>query len=74
MEEIADFWDEHDLDTYWDETEEVVFEVRARKRRQVTLTPEIYEGIAAKAKAVGLLPETLINLWLAERLEQEKAA
>ena len=74
VEEIADFWDEHDLDAYWDETEDVTFEVRARQRRRVTLAPEIYEGVEAKAKAVGLLPETLVNLWLAERLEKEKAA
>lgn len=74
VEEISNFWDEHDLDAHWDETEEVAFEVRAKQRRLVTLAPEIYEQVQARAKATGLMPETLVNLWLAERLAKEKAA
>jgi len=42
-EEIAEFWDSHSLDDYWDQTREVAFEVRAKQRRRVTLAPEIYE-------------------------------
>ncbi|NOX63010.1 MAG: hypothetical protein GXP42_13870, partial [Chloroflexi bacterium] len=52
------------------------FEVRARRRRRVTLAPELYAELETQARARGLLPETLVNLWLAERLamEAEKAA
>jgi hypothetical protein len=28
VEEIAEFWDSHSLDDYWDQTREVEFEVR----------------------------------------------
>jgi len=34
----------------------------------VTLEPEVYKGIEVQARRRGVLPETLINLWLAERL------
>ena len=69
LEEIADFWDTHSLDDYWDETHEVAFEVRMQQRCRVTLTPEIYEKIERQARVQGILPETLVNLWLAERLQ-----
>jgi predicted nucleic acid-binding protein len=70
LEEIADFWDTHSLADYWDQTREVEFEVRAKRRRRVTLDPDVYARVAAQARARGLLPETLVNLWLAERLQE----
>ena len=74
LEEIADFWDTHSLADYWDQTYEVEFEVRAKRRRRVTLAPEVYAQLEVQARARGILPETLINLWLVERLVGEKAA
>ena len=69
LEEIADFWDTHSLADHWDETHEVAFEVRMQRKRRVTLTPEIYEKIERHAREQGVLPETLVNLWLAEHLQ-----
>ena len=69
LEEIADFWDTHSLADHWDETHEVDFEVRMQRKRRVTLTPEIYEKIERHAREQGILPETLVNLWLAEHLQ-----
>jgi len=68
--EIAEFWDTHSLADYWDQTYEVEFEVRARRRRRVTLDPEVYEKIETHARKRGVLPETLVNLWLSERLHE----
>ncbi|MCG2767893.1 MAG: BrnA antitoxin family protein [Anaerolineae bacterium] len=70
LEEIADFWDTHSLADYWDQTHEVEFEVRASRRRRVTLVPEVYARIEAQARERGILPETLVNLWLVERLQE----
>lgn len=70
LDEIAEFWEAHSLADYWDQTQEADFEVRAKRRRRVTLEPSIYEHIESQARARGLLPETLVNLWLAERLQQ----
>lgn len=74
LEEIAEFWDTHSTADYWDQTYEVEFEVRAPRRRRVTVDPEIYEQIEKQARVRGLLPETLINLWLVERLKTSPSA
>jgi hypothetical protein len=68
-EEIGDFWDEHSLADFWDHTHEVEFEVRAKRRRRVTLEPEVYRQIEEQARARGIAPETLVNVWLVERLQ-----
>lgn len=72
LEEIADFWDTHSLADYWDQTHEVEFELRVKRRQRVTLTPEVYEKVEAQARVLGVLPETLVNLWLAERFQEAK--
>jgi hypothetical protein len=72
-EEIGEFWDSHSLADHWDETHEVQFEVRAKRRRRITLDPQVYAQLEAEARARGVLPETLVNLWLAERLHGETA-
>jgi hypothetical protein len=71
LEEIGEFWDGHSLADYWEETHEVEFEVRANRRRRITVDPEVYAELEAEARARGVLPETLVNLWLAERLRSE---
>jgi hypothetical protein len=70
IEELADFWDTHSLADYWDQTQEVEFEVRAKRRCRVLLDPDVYARVEAQARLRGILPETLVNLWIAERLEK----
>jgi hypothetical protein len=74
LEEIAEFWDMHSLANYWDQTHEVEFEVRAKRRRRVTLDPDIYAQVETRARARGIVPETLVNLWLAERLHLQETS
>ena len=69
-EEIAQFWDIHSLDDCWDETHEVAFELRAQQRRRITLDPELYGKIEAQTRQRGISPETLANIWLAERVRE----
>jgi hypothetical protein len=74
IEEAAEFWDTHDLADYWDLTEEVDFEVNLRRRRYpVALDPELAEKLAKEARQRGLSTETLVNLWLNEKLQQVTA-
>ena len=68
LEEIGEFWDTHSLDDYWDQTHEVDFDVRATRRRRVTIDPTVYEQVEVEARTRGILPETLVNLWLMDRL------
>ncbi len=70
LEEIGDFWDTHSLADYWDQTHEVEFEIRVPRRRRIALDPDVYAQIEAQARARGILPETLVNVWLIERLQQ----
>ena len=67
-EEIADFWDTHSLDEHWEQTREAAFALRAQRRRRITLDPEVYDRIEAQARARGLMSETLVNLWLKDRI------
>jgi predicted alpha-1,6-mannanase (GH76 family) len=69
VEAAADFWDSHSLADYWDQTHEVEIEVRAQRRRRVTLDPEVWEQIVDQARIRGVSPETLVNLWLMERVQ-----
>jgi predicted nucleic acid-binding protein len=70
IEEIGDFWDTHSLADYEDHIQEVEFEVRAPRRHRISLDPDVYTQIAAQAQHRGISPETLINLWLLERLHK----
>ena len=74
IEEIADFWDTHSLDDYWDQTREVEIEVRAMRRHRITLAPEVYARVESEARTRGVMPETLVNLWLMDRLQEAKAS
>ncbi len=71
IEEAAEFWDSHDLADYWDLTEEVDFDVDVRRRRYlVALDPDLAEQLITEAHKRGLSTETLINLWLSEKLRE----
>jgi hypothetical protein len=74
LDEVADYWDKHSLADHWEEAREAQFEVRAKRRRRITVDPEIYSGIEAQARVRGISAETLINLWLAEHIKKHQAA
>ena len=69
IEEAAEFWDSHSLTDYWDETKEVQLQVRATRKQRVALASEIAKQVADVAKREGVSVETLVNLWVAERLQ-----
>lgn len=70
IEEAAEFWDTHSLADYWDLTEEVDAQVHVQQRRYlVALAPDLAERLAAVAHIQGVSTETLVNLWLSERLQ-----
>lgn len=68
IEEIAAFWDTHDLTDFEDQTHEVEIEVRLPRRRKVSLAPELADRLADRARRDGVSIETLVNLWVGERL------
>jgi hypothetical protein len=67
LKEQAEFWDTHDTADY--PTEWVEFEVEAAVRHHyVAVDPDILSGVRQVAHARGLSTESLVNLWLQERL------
>ena len=69
IEEIIEFWDTHSTADYEDEMEDVSFEIDVREEvYTVALVPELVDELESQAKARGVSTETLVNLWLAERL------
>jgi len=69
LHEAGEFWEAHDLADYWDLAAEVDAEVNLQRTRYLfALTPELAEGISQQASRRGVSAETLINLWLSEKL------
>ena len=68
VEKLGEFWDSHSLADHWGETKEALFELRATRRRRVTIAPDLYAQVEAMAHRRGVSPETLVNLWLTEHV------
>lgn len=71
-QEMGDFWDKHDLAEVWDRTEPVDFSVNiTSERKYFALDIDMSNRVSIIAKTHGISPETLINLWVQERLSQQ---
>ena len=70
IDEIIEFWDTHSTADYEDKLEDVQFDLDLREEVfTVALVPELAELVERQAKARGVTTETLVNLWVAERLK-----
>jgi hypothetical protein len=67
--EIGEFWDSHDLGDYWDQTEPVEFKVDIQSEATYyRLDAQLSARLGEIAKERGVSPETLVNLWVQEKL------
>lgn len=71
MEAAAAFWDTHSLTDYLDEMSEIEIDVRASRRQWVPLASTFANQIVARAKKEGVSVETLVNLWISEKLRAD---
>lgn len=70
IEEAGEFWDTHDLGDYWDMTREAHFEADIERRVFLTaLEPQLAKRLSDYAHKQGVSTETIVNLWLGEKLE-----
>jgi len=70
--EIGEFWDTHDLAEYWEQTEPVEFELDVQSEvAYYPLDATLSSKVRSVAKQRGVSPETLLNLWVQEKLQQE---
>jgi len=69
IEEAAEFWDSHSTADYDDLMHDVHFDVDIQRRTfLVPIEGRLAKEITAVAKREGLGLETLVNLWLKEKL------
>jgi hypothetical protein len=67
--EASDFWDKHDITDYWHNTKEVKCKASLKKEpKYVALEENIAKKALAVAKEKRVSIETLVNLWLKEKL------
>ena len=70
IEELARFWDTHDLTDFEDELEEVTEPVFERTTLvQVHLQPQEIEAVKSMAVTKGIGSEELIREWILERIQ-----
>jgi predicted DNA binding CopG/RHH family protein len=70
IEELARFWDEHDVTDFEDELEEIVSPVFARKTEDVCVSLEAEDLKALKriAESRGIEYQTLAREWVLEKI------
>lgn len=73
VEDAGEFWDIHDLADYWDKTKEADLTFNLQKRHfYIAVLPEIAKELKRIAEGQGVSTETVVNLWLQERLQAIK--
>ncbi|MDQ3750232.1 MAG: BrnA antitoxin family protein [Acidobacteriota bacterium] len=71
-QKIGEYWDAHDADEIWDETEEVKFEVDLESDVfYYAVETSLSSKLHTIAERRGVSAETLVNLWLQEKVNQE---
>jgi predicted DNA binding CopG/RHH family protein len=69
IQEMAQFWDTHDLTDFADEVEEVAEDVFERKTAiEVRLEPQEVQAVQEIAQSEGIGLADLIHLWIIEKL------
>jgi len=70
--EIGEYWDNHDLADHWDETHEVEFQVDLSSSViYFAVEKNLAEKLRSAARAHGVSPDTLLNVWLQEHVTAE---
>jgi hypothetical protein len=73
IEEMARFWDTHDLTDFQDELEEIaepVFERNNRVVLTIHLQPQEAEAVKRIAQSKGVKQATLVRQWVLEKIHQ----
>lgn len=71
--EMGEFWDTHDLTEFWDQTESADFEVNIQSEvTYYAVDRTLSAKLSETARQRGISPETLLNLWLQEKLQEQE--
>jgi len=70
-QEMGEFWDTHDSADYWDQTYPVEFEIDLQSETTYyPLESTLSDKIRDLARRRGVSAETLLNLWVQEKLQE----
>ena len=73
--EISEFWDIHDLSEFWDKTKEASFEIDIESEvTYYAVDKMLSKKIQAIAQKRGVTADTLINLWVQEKLQEQRVS
>ncbi len=67
LEKIGEFWDTHDFTEFDTDAPDVEFTISAR----VSIEPDLLAAVEDQARRRGIGVETLVNLWLQEKLSEQ---
>lgn len=68
---IGEYWDNHDLADIWEQTEPLELDINIQsERKYYPIDSYISERLIEIAIKRGISPETLVNLWLQEKISQ----
>jgi hypothetical protein len=75
LDELVEFFEAHDLGEYWDQMPEAHFDIDIERRTHIfALDEDLAERLTAIARAKRISSETLINVWLREKLLEQPPA
>ena len=67
LEAMGEFWDEHDFTEFDTDVPDVIFNISSH----VSIESELLSAVEKQANMRGVALETLVNLWLQEKLAEE---
>ncbi len=67
LEAMGEFWDEHDFTEFDTDAPDVVLNISSH----VSIETNLLSAVEAQANMRGVALETLVNLWLQEKLAEE---
>ena len=71
--EIGEYWSAHEVTEVWEQTKPVDFEVDIQSvKRYYPLDKDIAEELTKIALMRGVAAETLLNLWIKEKLAEQR--
>jgi hypothetical protein len=74
-QEIGEFWDAHDLGEFWDQTAPAQFEVNIQSEiTYYAVASNLALQLRTLAYQQGISAETLLNLWVQEKVLEVAAA
>jgi len=69
LEKIGEFWDTHDFTDYDTDTPDIEFKVTCA----IPVELDLLSSVEKQAKIRGVSVETLVNLWLQQKLSEQQA-